>query len=263
MKVVVAFSFILGSFVQGQDSNVCSEADNSCRPKPTWNLHDDHPCNIDIISPQVFASKFPEGFPTFHDKPFVLRDPTRNEIFQNLTKREYVASLFPGNTVKLARPNLFSFAETEVSVEDFINSPETTGMDLVETKLYMLLSIEALSGYIPPPGKGIIGDRRIGIGQLGSGAQWHAHGPGFCEAMHGRKHWLLVPPEKQPELDHTRPSIHWFEYSYSTYQEQKLWECTIHPGDAIYFPHRWWHTTVNLDAYVSFVTTFYDINNRQ
>jgi hypothetical protein len=36
----------------------------------------------------------------------------------------------------------------------------------------MLLSIEALSGYIPPPGKAIIADRRIGIGQLGSGAQW-------------------------------------------------------------------------------------------
>jgi Cupin-like domain len=261
MKSVLSLTFVLGSFVGGQGSNVCSEADPSCHLQPTWNLDDDHPCNIEIVSPQELASKFPEGFPTFHDTPFILREPTRNEVFQNLTKREYIASLFPGNTVKLPRPNLFSFAATEISVEDFINSPETTAMDLVDTKLYMLMSVEALSDYIPPKGNAKIGDRRIGIGQLGSGAQWHAHGPGFCEAMHGRKHWLLVPPEKQPDFDRTRPSRHWLDYSYSTYKEQKIWECTIHPGDAIYFPHKWWHTTVNLDSYTSFVTVFYDVNH--
>lgn len=36
----------------------------------------------------------------------------------------------------------------------------------------------------------------------------------------------------------------------------KPYECTLHPGDAIYFPNQWWHATINLDRYTAFISTF-------
>jgi hypothetical protein len=33
----------------------------------------------------------------------------------------------------------------------------------------------------------------FGVGHRGSGVQWHVHGPGVAETLHGRKHWLLYP----------------------------------------------------------------------
>ena len=35
----------------------------------------------------------------------------------------------------------------------------------------------------------------------------------------------------------------------------ELLECTIRPGEAIYFPHGWWHATLNIDTAV-FISTF-------
>lgn len=262
MKVVAVVSFAVCSIVVGQENDACVVAggdESSCRPKPTWNIHDDHPCNIDIFSPEDFASAFPDGFPTYYEKPFVLRDPHRNAVFQELSNRENVPSLFVGGKTKLPEANLFSFAKTEVSVEEFINSPEVTSWDYANETLYMLTNIEDFSAYVPPPGQAKILDPRIGIGSLGSGVQWHRHGPGFCEVTHGRKHWLLTDSDSRIDYDAKRPSRHWFEYMFTTYQASKIWECTLHAGDAIYFPDNWWHTTVNLDAYTSFVTIFYDV----
>mmetsp|Transcript_29650 Transcript_29650/g.71741 ORF Transcript_29650/g.71741 Transcript_29650/m.71741 type:complete len:512 (-) Transcript_29650:66-1601(-) len=34
------------------------------------------------------------------------------------------------------------------------------------------------------------------------------------------------------------------------------WECTLNPGDLIYFPDMWWHATINLDEYTAFISTF-------
>jgi hypothetical protein len=262
MNGVALVSLAVCSFVVGLEHDVCAVpggVGSSCRPKPTWNIHDDHPCNMDVFSPEEFASAFSDGFPTYYEKPFVLRDPQRNVVFQELSNRENAPSLFVGGTAKLPEANLYSFAKTDVSVEEFINSPEVTSWDYADETLYMLTSIDDFSAYVPPPGQAKILDTRIGIGSLGSGVQWHRHGPGFCEVTHGRKHWLLTDSVTQPFYDHKRPSRHWFEYMFSTYQESKIWECTLHPGDAIYFPDRWWHTTVNLDAYTSFVTIFYDV----
>ena len=262
MKRILLFSFLLGSFAGGQDSSTCPEGDDSCHPEPTWNLLDDHPCNIDILSLEDFSSTFPQGFPMIYDKPFILRDSERNRLFQELTERQNVASLFAGDTVKLPFADLYSFATNEVNVEDYINLPETTSWDEAGKSLYMLTSLDDFSNYTPPPGLAEISDTRIGIGALGSGVQWHSHGPGFCETMQGRKHWLLTEPDNKPAYDMKRPSRHWLEYFYATYQEKHIWECTVEPGDAIYFPNMWWHTTVNLDAYTAFVSIFYDISNK-
>jgi hypothetical protein len=56
----------------------------------------------------------------------------------------------------------------------------------------------------------------FGIGGAGSGVQWHVHGPGFSESIHGRKHWILYPPHEEPIYDPDFTSRHWMEYTYPT-----------------------------------------------
>jgi hypothetical protein len=36
------------------------------------------------------------------------------------------------------------------------------------------------------------------------------------------------------------------------------YECTIKPGELIYFPAQWYHSTLNLDKYTTFMSTFTD-----
>jgi len=125
----------------------------------------------------------------------------------------------------------------------------------------------------------------FGIGNKGSGVQWHVHGPGFSESLHGRKHWVLYPPSDNPSFNANFTSRHWMEYTYmsilqNSHYDQKSrkmkkygldmkgikdgyrdnaflpWECTLYPGDMIYFPDMWYHATLNLDTYTAFVSTF-------
>ena len=44
----------------------------------------------------------------------------------------------------------------------------------------------------------------------------------------------------------------------TTYWEvaSKPLECTLNPGDLIYFPDGWHHATINLDTYTVFVSAF-------
>lgn len=104
----------------------------------------------------------------------------------------------------------------------------------------------------------------FGIGSAGSGVQWHFHGPGFSETLHGRKHWVLynasvhnnVVPDFDPDLN----SRHWMEEVYPRlyYDDDLLlpWECTVNAGEMIYFPNGWHHATLNLDRYNVFVSSF-------
>ena len=95
----------------------------------------------------------------------------------------------------------------------------------------------------------------FGIGNKGSGVQWHVHGPGFSESLHGRKHWLLYPPSNPPNFNANFTTRHWMEYIYPNLNDIP-WECTVYPGEMIYFPNEWYHAILNLDNYTSFISTF-------
>ena len=138
----------------------------------------------------------------------------------------------------------------------------------------------------------------FGIGGRGSGVAFHFHGPGFAEVFHGRKRWFLYEQEYAPNFDPDRTQIDWLNSVYwkqvkgeaeKSEQREVNWEagqtfskmldvqgrgcqsrragrlgkdcpyeCTIFPGDLIYFPHKWYHSTLNLDPYTSFMSTFTD-----
>lgn len=98
----------------------------------------------------------------------------------------------------------------------------------------------------------------FGIGNRGSGVQWHIHGPGFSQCLHGRKHWVLYPPTTPPLYNVNYTSRFWMEHVYTNLskEEDLPYECTLYPGDMIYFPDRWYHATINLDRYTAFISTF-------
>ena len=95
----------------------------------------------------------------------------------------------------------------------------------------------------------------FGIGNKGSGIQWHFHGNGFSENIHGRKYWLLYPEGYKVEFHSNYTSRHWMEEIYNE-NDSLLSHCTVEEGDLIYFPNGWYHATINLDRYNVFVSTF-------
>ena len=85
---------------------------------------------------------------------------------------------------------------------------------------------------------------------------FHFHGPGFAEVLYGRKRWFLSPYHIEPMFHPNKTTLQWLEEDYSEIVKKiDLSECTIWPGEIIYFPDRWWHATLNLENSV-FISTF-------
>ena len=130
-----------------------------------------------------------------------------------------------------------------------------------------------LSEYSPPPFKLPKHSPALsfGVAGPGSGVPFHFHGPGFGETVYGRKRWFLTEPATQPEFHPNKTTLQWFLQDYKDVKNEvyfsstifhsffffqvNLYECTIRPGEAIYFPDKWWHATLNIDTAV-FISTF-------
>uniref|UniRef100_A0A8B9N0J0 Jumonji domain containing 8 n=2 Tax=Accipitrinae TaxID=8955 RepID=A0A8B9N0J0_9AVES len=112
--------------------------------------------------------------------------------------------------------------------------------------------------YVPPP-FGIPGTSpaySFGIAGSGSGVPFHWHGPGYSEVIFGRKRWFLYPPDKTPHFHPNETTLAWLHRTYPALPlAERPLECTLRPGEVLYFPDRWWHATLNLDTSV-FISTF-------
>ena len=97
----------------------------------------------------------------------------------------------------------------------------------------------------------------FGCAGPGTGVPFHFHGPGFAESIYGRKRWFLTAPNVRPEFHPNKTTLQWFleDYPSSKVDKNQLYECTLKPGEVIYFPDKWWHATLNLDTSV-FISTF-------
>ena len=74
--------------------------------------------------------------------------------------------------------------------------------------------------------------------------------------LKGRKRWFMYEPNKKPDFDPDKSTLHWLIESYFKLSEhEKPLECVLEPGDIIYFPDMWWHATLNVDTAV-FISTF-------
>lgn len=237
-----------------------------------WTPEDEHPCTIERLSNQAFLERFgPHGLPPLYQEPIVVqRDRKVNAAFRTLTERQNLLNFFgPDFNVTLSSSNARSEHRRTVPLEQYLNESleafETTP-DVLSNETWYLFG-----ETYTEPWKKLLHHYQLpqchtctetlvalsfGFGNRGSGVQWHVHGPGFSEALHGRKHWVLYPPQTVIANYHKdQSSRQWMESTYATVSDKPA-ECTLDPGDFIYFPDQWWHATINLDPYSAFVSTF-------
>ena len=93
----------------------------------------------------------------------------------------------------------------------------------------------------------------FGMGGQGTGVPFHFHGPGFQQMIFGRKRWYLSV--EKPSFDPNETTIQWAIDRRFRTKQPLLYECTLNPGDMIFFPNLWWHATLNLD-FAIFLSTF-------
>ena len=261
--------------------------------------------------------------PSLYHVPIIIQqNRTINELFRYKTHRDRILQQFPNNAttfrVTLSSSNALSEHRHTVLFRDYLHTSYTRGgtsPDQLSNESWYLFGetytqewhTALLQYYTLPPCHACDAMDNValsfGIGNRGSGVQWHIHGPGFSEAVHGRKHWILHPPTREPSpqsrsrsarprtkivnnnkyntpvhrysndseslpdptipIDHyhkDQSSRYWMEYVYpflpSKIRQEYYYECTLDPGDMIYFPNHWWHATINLDPYTAFISTF-------
>lgn len=106
------------------------------------------------------------------------------------------------------------------------------------------------------------------MGPQRSGSVFHidpnaTHAWNVC--IRGRKRWIFYPPGVNPpgvfpSADGDEVALplsvgewllqYWQEHTdqYKKPLAERPMECTVHPGDAIFVPHGWWHAVINLDS---------------
>lgn len=253
-----------------------------------WNPKDDHPCTVERISMKDFQKEYEKkgGLPPLFPRPLVITKISdghdsedskysRNSKFQYLSRAHSILTSFPTNfTVTLSSSNSFSEHRRTVPfakyLEEVINGPSLEADSKSNETWYLFGETYSpewkrfLESYELPPCQACnaLDDSLValsfGIGNSGSGVQWHIHGPGFSEAIHGRKHWILYSNKNEPKFHPDQTSLNWMHYNYTAFEkmDDMPLECTLYPGDIIYFPDMWWHATINIDDYTAFVSTF-------
>ena len=84
----------------------------------------------------------------------------------------------------------------------------------------------------------------FGIGGMGSGVNFHFHGPGFQEVIHGSKRWFLVRPGVDPSSYNHHPNktvSEWLREDYNDViaargDDDFIYDCVIGVNEALYFP---------------------------
>ena len=228
-----------------------------------WNPDDYHSCNIRTLSldDQVHLRRtFPPNgrVPSLFPEPFVLlasKTSRRNLDFRIRTSYEHILEQFPPDfVIALSSSNALSEHRRETTLEQYINETVTVGVTTPQhnsSENWYLFGHthssewqELTRHYELPPCQTCREDLcalSFGIGNQGSGVQWHVHGPGFSEALHGKKHWLLYPPNQKPEKYHKdQSSRQWLEYVYPLV-DPKPFECTctnqLLAGTRVQKPH--------------------------
>lgn len=254
-----------------------------------WIPEDQHPCTVERISYHEYQQRFgPHGLPPLFPTPIVITHDdsgnshenadnqhsssgpkSRNHVFRQLTRFETILDFFtPGFNITLSSSNSFSEHRQTMPLAQYLQTlaiQDTLPHQLSNETWYFFGETyssewKQLLKHYEIPNCHACQERDMvalsfGIGNRGSGVQWHVHGPGFAETIWGRKHWVLSPTTPNFHPDQT--SRNWMEFTYTALpiQERPL-ECTLEPGDILYFPDMWHHATINLDPYTAFVSTF-------
>jgi hypothetical protein len=136
-----------------------------------------------------------------------LDEHSRNQHFCSLSQEDQIVHSFPTNfAVTLSSSNSFSEHRRTIPLRQYLHDLEQQVEQLPNQRsnetFYLFGETysdewkQFLSTYEIPLCEACTKDKdsvalSFGIGNRGSGVQWHVHGPGFSEAIVGRKRKLL------------------------------------------------------------------------
>lgn len=230
-----------------------------------FSIGDEGECNIEIRD--VNSITFPEFIKEYaYTKPVILRGLTDNGNFRFLCSKSNLLREYGDKTVRLSTANTHSYNKVDVQFEEFVKflltpqSEDALGSNTLYffgdnnfTEWHSLFEEYKAPPYSLPH---MSPAYSFGIAGPGTGVPFHWHGPGYSEVIYGRKRWFLYPPDQSPEFHPNHTTLSWVSLSYPNLElHQMPLECTIRPGEVLYFPDRWWHATLNLDTSV-FISTF-------
>ncbi|KAM9843312.1 jmjC domain-containing protein 8 [Aulostomus maculatus] len=232
---------------------------------PHSGFRDEGPCTIDVLersslSYHVFIERYA------YSRPVILRGLTDNTKFRSLCSRSSLLEAYGDRTVRLSTANTYSYRKVDVLFREFVDkllrpqSLDALGSDTLYffgdnnfTEWQNLFEFYESPPFTLPHTSEALS---FGIAGPGTGVPFHWHGPGYSEVIYGRKRWFLYPPDQEPHFHPNSTTLSWLMETYAHLpQEEALLECTLRPGEVLYFPDRWWHATLNLDTSV-FISTF-------
>lgn len=247
-----------------------------------WDLDSEHRCNVKRISLTDLHAQFKSGLPPLFEEPLLIFNNNNDytvpspfsgcvhSVFEDKSSLKNIIRSLPENfNVTLSSSNSFSTHRRTISLTQYLNETllaETFPHQLSNETWYLFGETYSddwqhmMADFCLPPCQTCtkeLSALAFGIGGKGSGVQWHTHGPGFSQSIHGRKHWVLYPPHHKPTYDPDYTSRYWMEETYTSLKNKmRPYECTLFPGEMIYFPDKWHHATINLDSYTAFLSTF-------
>ena len=204
--------------------------------------------------------------------------PTRSRTLERVS-REALLEAFGDEVVALSSSNTFSYEKKKKTLRAYVEEdvPAERGEDASAT-WYWFGDHTDEHGNTPSGFQELFDSYEdirfvpkdadvaysFGVGGRYSGVPMHQHGPGWSESLVGRKHWFIAPPDPAPTFE---PNVTAYFWSLDALRRgdvregDGILECTVHAGEAIYFPTNWWHATLNLDESV-FISSFVNYNRR-
>eukprot|EP01036_Dinobryon_divergens_P028114 gene28114-37009_t len=210
---------------------------------------------------------------------------------QTLASRSFLLNNYNSQVVKLTSSNSYSQGEVTMSLGEYIfRHVDSMNFGPANESLYLFggnydgIWKKLTAAYPSPPCKYCdkAGVETFGIGGRGSGVSFHVHGPGFSEPLVAYKFGDYGP---------NTTALSWLRSQYQSMMQalqssnlsdeandgsesdssceqgdvetlrnlgSQLQECSLRPGEVLYFPAMWPHATLNTDAYNAFVSVFID-----
>lgn len=223
------------------------------------------PCNIEIreassLTEEEFLKRYA------YREPVVIRGASDNSEVRLISRRDNMLTKYRRNIIRLSSANTHSYQKNDVTLEKYVNEIlKPQKLDELGNETFYWFGDnnhaeweELFESYQPPPYNlpKLTGAYSYGVAGAGTGVPFHFHGPGFAEVIYGRKRWFMYPPHQMPRFHPNGTTLQWLIEEYPRLSSDGMpLECTVGPGEVIYFPDHWWHGTLNINTSV-FISTF-------
>eukprot|EP00940_MAST-03C_sp_MAST-3C-sp2_P003484 g3484.t1 len=233
------------------------------------------PCTIPRVSRldmDTFAREYEDKMPVI-----IIEGLDRNTRIRDVLDKRNMLDRYGDETITTGTANSFTGRQTKrMALADYMNymanpqplnrtgnttwylfgdNAEPFWTDIVA--LYRFPTV-AIAQRVVEPGRPMT--PVVGLGGINSGVPFHVHGEGWSEVIHGAKRWFLFPRNgKRPVFDPNKSQYQWLWDEYHKLGDEErlsLHECTIKPGEVLYFPSQWYHATLNIEPYTAFVSLF-------